>query len=136
MNDGESRSIENQGHDIGVDDMLEYSLNAYLSAQDNEFHTYIIHIKTGIDNGLVKHTANQLNNKAFNFYNLKKKMKHETNNPQSINKLSLSWLPSRSLSRAQAQQSALLQVDSSYQQEKRLGTFMKRCERQEERTKR
>ena len=36
------------GHDIDKDDLLEYLLDAYLLAQDNKFHAYIVHLKTSI----------------------------------------------------------------------------------------
>ena len=52
--------------------MLERILNAYLLAQDKEFHSYITQIKIGIDDGSVQHTAEQLMNKAFNFYKARK----------------------------------------------------------------
>ena len=61
-------ALKNRGHDIDEDDMLESILNAYLFTQDNEFHSYITQIKTGIDNGSVQLTAEQFINKAFNFY--------------------------------------------------------------------
>ena len=64
--------LKNRGHDINEDDVLECILNAYLLAQDNEFHSYITQIKTSIDNGTVQHTAKQLMNKAFNFYKARK----------------------------------------------------------------
>ena len=63
---------KNRGHDINKDDMLECILNAFLLTQDNEFHTYITQIKTGIHDGSIQHTAVQLMNKAFNFYKARK----------------------------------------------------------------
>ena len=65
-------ALKNRGHNIDEDDMLECILNAYLLAQDNEFYTYITQIKTGIHNGSVLHTAEQLVNKAFNFCKARK----------------------------------------------------------------
>ena len=65
-------ALKNRGHDIDEDNMLERILNAYLLAQDNEFHSYITQIKTSIDNGSIQQTAEQLMNKAFNFYKVRK----------------------------------------------------------------
>ena len=47
--------------------MLERLLEAYLLAQDNEFHP-CIELKTNIDDGTLTQTAEQLMGKAFNFY--------------------------------------------------------------------
>ena len=64
-------ALKNRGHDIKEDDMLECILNAYLLAQDNEFHSYITQIRTSIDDGSIQQTAEQLMNKAFNFYKVR-----------------------------------------------------------------
>ena len=58
-------ALKNRGHDIDEDDMLELILNAYLLAQDNQFHQDITQIKTGINDGSVQHIAEQLMNMAF-----------------------------------------------------------------------
>ena len=52
-------ALKNRGHDIDEDDMLQCILNDYLLAQDNEFHAYIMQIKTGIDDGSIHYTAEQ-----------------------------------------------------------------------------
>ena len=52
-------ALKNRGHDIDEDDMLQCILNEYLLAQDDEFHEYIMQIKTGIDDGSIHYTAEQ-----------------------------------------------------------------------------
>ena len=84
-------ALKNRGHDINEGDMLEHILNAYLLAQDNKFHAYITQIKTGINEGLVQHTEEQLTSTR-----LGKTKKHGANNSQNISRLLLSQLSSRS----------------------------------------
>ena len=36
------QALKNGGHDINEHDMLEQLLEAYLLAQDNEFHAFIV----------------------------------------------------------------------------------------------
>ena len=51
------QSLKNNGHDIDEDGMLECLLDAHLLSQDNEFHAYIIQLKTSIDDGTLTQTA-------------------------------------------------------------------------------
>ena len=60
--------FKNRSHDVNKDNMVECILNAYLFTQGNEFHSYITQIKTSMDDGSFQQTAEQLMNKAFNFY--------------------------------------------------------------------
>ena len=45
------QALKNLSQDIDEDNTLEFLLDAYLLAQDNEFHAYILQLKTSIDDG-------------------------------------------------------------------------------------
>ena len=62
------QALKNSGNDINKDNFLECFSETYLLSQDKKLHAYIVQLKTSIDDGTLTQTAEQLLDKAFNFY--------------------------------------------------------------------